>query len=234
MRRRRVLSGLLILAGLVLLSAVAVYYWQGWRAQETARRVWEATRAALPVPTIHVPTPTAPAVEVTENPGIAGGLPEQTPVPSEPPYPQGQPVGRIRIPAAKVDYVVFGGDDAATLKKGPGHVPGTELPGQDTYRKNCVITGHRDTHFRGLASVRKGHTIDLESPSGTVTYRVVSREIVMPDAIRVLKATEKPRLTLITCYPFNWVGAAPKRLVIVAEPVIEQNSHGKITQGAGG
>ena len=219
MRRRRVLSGLLILAGLVLLSAVAVYYWQGWRAQETARRVWEETRAALPVPTIHVPTRTAPAVEVTENPGIAGGLPEQTPVPSEPPYPQGQPVGRIRIPAAKVDYVVFGGDDAATLKKGPGHVPGTELPGQDTYRKNCVITAHRDTHFRGLGALRKGHTIDLESPSGTVTYRVVSREIVMPDAIRVLQATEKPRLTLITCYPFNWIGAAPKRLVIVAEPI---------------
>src|SRR5262249_20598832 len=192
MRLRRLLSGLLILAGLVLLAGAALFYFRGYRGQEAGRRAWEEARANRPVPTLHVPTPAAPA---EENPGIAGPVPAvETPLPSEPPYPQGQPVARLKIPAAKMDYVVFGGDDAETLKKRPGHVPGTELPGEDTHRKNCVITGHRDMHFRGLGSVRKGHTIDLESRSGTVTYRVISREIVMPDAVRVLQATEKPRL----------------------------------------
>jgi sortase A len=214
--RRRLISAFLVIAGVVLLAAAALYYFQGYEAQKAARRAWEGARTPLPIPTIHVPTPTAP-----EHPGIERPAAEAaTPVPSEPPYPRGQPVGRLKIPAARLDYVVFGGDDAETLKKGPGHVPGTELPGEETHRNNCVITGHRDTHFRGLGSLRKGHRIELESRTGTVTtYQVVSREIVTPDAIRVLQATEKPRLTLITCYPFNWVGPAPKRLVIVAEPV---------------
>jgi sortase A len=99
-------------------------------------------------------------------------------------------------------------------------VPGSELPGEETGRKNCVITAHRDSHFRHLGWLRKGHRLSLETPGGkTLDYRVVSREIVKPDVVRVLQATAKPRLTLITCYPFNYVGAAPKRLVVVAEPV---------------
>jgi sortase A len=129
-------------------------------------------------------------------------------------------VARLRIPSAEIDAIVFGGTDQATLEKGPGHVPGSEMPGEDTARKNCVITAHRDSHFRHLGWLRKGHRIELETPAGrTLDYRVVSREIVRPDAVRVLQPTAKPRLTLITCYPFNYIGAAPKRLVVVAEPV---------------
>ena len=220
---RRLLSAALVIAGLALLGMVGVRYWSGYQAQEAGRREWEAARAAAaPVPTLHVPTPEAAAPEKgpqKENPGIVGALPTPAPEPGEPPYPRGQPVGRLRIPSAQMDYVVFGGDDDATLEKGPGHVPGSELPGAETHRKNCVITGHRDKHFRHLGWVRKGQRIELESRSGTTSYRVVSREIVTPDTVRVLQPTEKPRLTLITCYPFNWVGPAPKRLVVVAEPI---------------
>ena len=83
-----------------------------------------------------------------------------------------------------------------------------------------MITAHRDSNFRHLGWLRKGHRLSLETPAGrTLDYRVVSREIVKPDSVRVLQPTAKPRLTLITCYPFNYVGAAPKRLVVVAEPV---------------
>jgi sortase A len=81
-----------------------------------------------------------------------------------------------------------------------------------------VITAHRDSHFRRLGTLRPGHTVELETSAGVKRYRVSSREIVTPDAVRVLRPTEQPRLTLITCYPFDYIGPAPKRLVVVAEP----------------
>jgi sortase A len=231
---RRLISTLLVLAGIVILGIVGYGYFRGYQGQEEGRRAWEQARAAAPaaVPTLHVPPPAAearaessPTPETgseSENPGIEGA-PTPAPAQGELLYPRGQPVGRLKIPAVKMDYVVFGGDDAKTLEKGPGHVPGSELPGEDTHRKNCVITAHRDKHFRRLALVKKGELVDLETPKGTTLhYRVVSREVVKPDAVWVLQPTEKPRLTLITCYPFNWIGAAPKRIVFVAEPVPEK------------
>ena len=215
MNGRRWISTLLVLAGIALLAAAGLHYFRGYEAQREGRRAWDESRSARPVPTLHVPTPTA-----RENPGITQSLPSPSVTATQAsPYPLGQPVARLRIPSAEIDSVVFGGADQATLEKGPGHVPGTELPGEETFRKNCVITAHRDSHFRHLGWLRKGQRIELETPSGTVSYRVVSREIVKPDAVRVLQPTEKPRLTLITCYPFNYVGAAPERLVVVAEPL---------------
>ncbi len=77
-----------------------------------------------------------------------------------------------------------------------------------------MITGHRDSHFRHLGWLKEGNEIELDAPAGNRRYRVVSREIVRPDAVRVLQATLNPRLTLITCYPFNYVGPAPRRLVV--------------------
>ncbi|HKA37106.1 MAG TPA: class D sortase [Thermoanaerobaculia bacterium] len=215
---RRQLSTLLVLAGIVVLAVVGYEYFRGYRGQEEGREAWDKARAAAPVPTLHVPPPAAQATPSgEESPGIEAPAP--TPAPAEPPYPQGQPIARIKIPRVKMDYVVFGGVDPATLNKGPGHVPGSELPGEHTNRNNCVITAHRDKHFRRLSQVKDGEKVELETPNGTLEYRIVSHEIVMPDAVRVLAPTEKPRLTLITCYPFNWVGAAPKRIVFVAEPV---------------
>ena len=226
--RRRSLATLLVLAGVVILAVVGYEYFRGYQGQEEGRRSWEKSRAAAPVPTLHVPAPSVQATPSAgeaappeaENPGIQGAVPTPAaPEPTPAPYPQGKPIARIRIPAVKMDYVVFGGDDPATLNKGPGHVPGSELPGENTHRKNCVITGHRDKHFRRLAQVKDGERVELETPNGTFEYRIVSHEIVKPDAVRVLAPTEQPRLTLITCYPFNWVGAAPKRIVFVAEPM---------------
>ena len=210
MNGRRLLSPLLVLCGAALLAAAGLHYLRGYQAQSDGRRAWGLMRASN----------AAPRRPPQENPGISALAPPVATDANAPPYPYGKPVARLRIPSAEIDSIVFGGADEASLEKGPGHVPGSEMPGEETGRKNCVITAHRDSHFRHLGWLRKGHRIELETPAGrTLDYRVVSREIVRPDAVRVLQPTAKPRLTLITCYPFNYVGAAPQRLVVVAEPV---------------
>jgi sortase A len=221
MSRRRLLSSLLVFAGVVLLGAAGLHYFRGYQAQSAGRREWEKSRAPAVAAT---PDVTAAAVAPRENPGISAPAPAAETPTDTTSYPYGRPVARLRIPSAEIDCIVFGGDDQATLEKGPGHIPGTEMPGEETSRKNCVITAHRDSHFRHLGWLRKGHRIELETPAGETLYRVVSREIVKPDAVRVLQPTKNPRLTLITCYPFNYIGAAPERLVVVAEPVVRHHS----------
>ena len=219
MSRRRLLSSLLVLAGIVLLGVAGLHYLRGYRAQSAGRREWEKARTPAVAATPDGTAATAAPATPRENPGISAPASPAAAASIAPAYPYGKPVARLRIPSAEIDCIVFGGDDQATLEKGPGHVPGTEMPGEETSRKNCVITAHRDSHFRHLGWLRKGHRIELETPAGQTSYRVVSREIVKPDAVRVLQPTKNPRLTLITCYPFNYVGAAPERLVVVAEPV---------------
>jgi sortase A len=200
MGKRSVWSWLLIAAGLLLCAVSVRHYARGWTAQREADALYRAARRP------------------PENPGIlraSSGSEGSTPSEG---YPFGQPIAKLKIPSAKISYFVFGGADQEVLEKGPGHVPGTALPGEEGGANNCVITAHRDSHFRRLGTLRPGHRIDLETPFGEKSYRVVSREIVLPNAVRVLHPTEKPRLTLITCYPFNYIGPAPKRLVVVAEP----------------
>lgn len=199
---RRTLSGILIVAGALLCGIAALHYLRGWEAQRAGRRVLEERRAEVPRP------PEVPGIVVASS---AGAVPPER-------YPLGEPIARLRIPIAQIDAIVFGGSDQDSLEKGPGHVPGTQLPGQESGFNNCVITGHRDSHFRNLGWLRKGHRIELETPRCRETYRVVSREIVSPDAVRVLEPSATPRLTLITCYPFTFIGPAPQRLVVVAEP----------------
>ncbi len=203
---RRTLSAALTVAGLALVGIALLHYARGERAQ---REGSEALRKQF----ASGYTPVAMPAHQRDN------LPRGSVLSVAAGYPFGQPIARIRIPIAKMDWVVFGGTDDATLEKGPGHVPGTAMPGQDGPPENCVITAHRDSHFRNLGWLRKGHVIELETAAGTKKYRVVSREIVTPKTVRVLAATPAPRLTLITCYPFTYIGSAPERLVVVAEPL---------------
>jgi len=203
---RRTLSAALTVAGLALVGIALLHYARGERAQ---REGSEALRKQF----ASGYTPVAMPAHQRDN------LPRGSVLSVAAGYPFGQPIARIRIPIAKMDWVVFGGTDDATLEKGPGHVPGTAMLGQDGPTENCVITAHRDSHFRNLGWLRKGHVIELETAAGTKKYRVVSREIVTPKTVRVLAATPAPRLTLITCYPFTYIGSAPERLVVVAEPL---------------
>ncbi len=128
---------------------------------------------------------------------------------------EGARVGRLRIPRLGLDLAVFEGVTDAVLRMGPGHVPGTALPGTSG---NCVIAAHRDGFFRGLRNARAGDRIVLSTPSTDLQYRLSQRRIVEPTEVSALRPTATPRLTLLTCYPFSWIGPAPSRLVWVAIP----------------
>jgi len=138
-----------------------------------------------------------------------------------PPAPRrdGDAIGRIEIPRLGVDAVVFEGTSEAMLRRGPGHLPGTAWPFPEATDGNCVIAGHRDSFFRRLAGAREGDLVRVSGPRGSVTYRLESRKVVRPDRVEVLGPTPDPRLTLVTCYPFGFVGHAPDRLVWTARPV---------------
>jgi len=139
-------------------------------------------------------------------------------VPPTPAVPRTAPVdaglvGRLEIPRLHVSVIVMDGDDDATLARAVGHLPGTALPWESG---NVVMAGHRDTFFRPLKDLREGDEIRMTTAHGTFDYRVVSMEIVEPDDVSVLAPTSVRSLTLVTCYPFVYVGRAPQRFIVHA------------------
>ena len=125
----------------------------------------------------------------------------------------GEVVGRIEIPRLNLSTFVFEGDDDDQLERGAGHLPGSALPGN---RGNTVLAAHRDTFFRPLRGIRVGDRVKIHQPRGDSVYIVKSAWIVGPDQVDVLKPTAEPALTLITCYPFRYIGPAPERFVVRA------------------
>jgi sortase A len=123
-------------------------------------------------------------------------------------------VGMIEIPAVGLSTRVLEGSNAPTLRLAVGHIPGTALPGPSG---NVGLAGHRCTYFRSLRKIKVGDEIRFTTAAGTFKYRVVSLRIVLPGAIEVLNQTQLPTLTLVTCYPFDFVGTAPQRLIVHAE-----------------
>ncbi len=122
----------------------------------------------------------------------------------------------LRIESAGIEVPVFESTSSADLNKGVGHVEGSIRPGGDG---NIAIAGHRDTFFRGLKDVKVGAEIEMRTPAGSRVFRVSSLEIVDPLDVSVLEPTEDTVLTLITCYPFYYVGPAPDRYIVRAELV---------------
>jgi sortase A len=126
---------------------------------------------------------------------------------------RGDLVGRLDIPRLGLSAIVLEGADDETLRLGIGHVPGTALPGPSG---NVALAAHRDTFFHPLRRIRAADEIELTTPRHTYRYRVDSVRIVGPDDTTVLRRMPRPSLTLVTCYPFHWVGNAPKRFVVQA------------------
>lgn len=120
--------------------------------------------------------------------------------------------GKIEIPRLGVSVFVVEGDDARSLALAPGHVPGTSPLGGNG---NAVVAGHREMAFRALRNVRIGDEIDVYAAQAQA-YRVKSVRVVKPDDISILSKGKHPMLTLITCYPFYYVGSAPKRFIVQA------------------
>ncbi len=134
---------------------------------------------------------------------------------TEPP-PAGSVIGRLEVPAIDLSVMLLQGTDDWTLDRAVGHIEGTALPGQTG---NIGIAGHRDGFFRGLRKLARGDLIKLTTLQGRFEYRIDNISIVRPSDTKVLAATGAPTLTLVTCYPFYYVGSAPKRFVVMAEMV---------------
>jgi sortase A len=126
------------------------------------------------------------------------------------------PLGRIEITTIGLTAMILEGTDARTLRRAVGHIPGSPLPGQ---RGNVAITGHRDTFFRPLRNIRKDDEIRLTTLSGSYRYWVDSIKVVEPKDMKVLDDSDDAILTLVTCYPFYFVGPAPKRFIVRAHRI---------------
>jgi sortase A len=125
-------------------------------------------------------------------------------------------IGRLSVLRLNLSAMVREGIDRNTLQLAVGHIPGTALPGQ---AGNVGVAGHRDTFFRGLKSLRTGDEIQFSTRGGDFRYEVESLLIVKPDNVGVLAPSAGNVLTLVTCYPFSYVGTAPKRFVVKARQV---------------
>jgi sortase A len=123
------------------------------------------------------------------------------------------PIAILRIPKIHLKVAVLEGTDELTLNRGVGHIAGTADPGESG---NVAVAGHRDGFFRGLKDVSLGEKIELDTPENTLTYVVDRITVVAPSEVSVLAPTPREVLTLVTCYPFYFVGSAPKRYIVQA------------------
>jgi sortase A len=123
------------------------------------------------------------------------------------------PLAVLEIPKIGLEVPVFNGTDDLTLNRGVGRILGTASVGRGG---NVGIAGHRDGFFRGLKDVQVGDRIELQTAKGTETYRVSDIEITVPTDLQVLAERGLPTLTLVTCYPFYFIGNAPKRYIVRA------------------
>jgi len=142
-------------------------------------------------------------------------VPHTAPQSKPRPYPAtGSVVAMMTIPRLGLSTIVVEGAEERELKLGPGHIPATALPGE---AGNVGVAGHRDTFFRPLRLIRKDDLIGVITHEKEYLYKVVSTEIVAPEDIRVLYPTGRETLTLVTCYPFDFIGSAPKRFIVRAD-----------------
>lgn len=160
------------------------------------------------------------AFQLREERQLASFLPE---LPSRPKArPVARPVtasgliGRIEIKRLGLSVIVVEGTTATALRRAVGHIEGTALPGQPGH---IGIAGHRDTLFRSLKDIRQSDVITFTTPSGAYLYRVVSTTITIPTDVAIIEPTLTQVLTLVTCYPFNFIGSAPERFIVRAERI---------------
>jgi sortase A len=130
-------------------------------------------------------------------------------------------IGRLTIETADISVLVGSASDDLSLRRGAGHIAGTAFPGD---RGNIGIAGHRDDVFRDLRKVRYGDDIWLQTPEGTFKYRVETLLTVSPERVDVLEPQGYETITLVTCYPFDYIGAAPLRYIVRAKKVGGQNA----------
>ncbi len=133
---------------------------------------------------------------------------------SKPATKEGDVLGRIEIPRLGMSVAVLQGTSSRILRLGAGHIEGTALPGETG---NTGIAGHRDTFFRALKGIRPDDEIQLQTATELLRYKVDWVKVVAPNDVGVLAPSTESTLTLVTCYPFYYIGAAPKRFIVHAQ-----------------
>jgi len=195
-----ILSWLLLVGGAVFLWRGGSDYWQSISSQKEESLKWENQ---------NVEAVSSDSSPITQSASVRGAGIVKTGNVSK-----GQSVAKLSIPRLTSVLYVLEGTDDQDLKRGPGHLQGTVMPGA---RGNCVIAGHRDTHFRVLKNIEKGDEILVESRQGSYKYKVTGISVVTPDNTDSLQPTSKGVLNLITCFPFDYVGSAPRRFIVHAD-----------------
>jgi sortase A len=191
------ISRLLLYAGIICIGLWVTFTVQAWWHQKELEREFEL-ESFRPLPGEVSPDDKA---ETPKNKKREIKLEE------------GDLVGRLEVPRLDLSVMVMEGTDSRTLRLGAGRIPGTALPWTTG---NMGIAAHRDTFFRPLKDIKTNDTITFTTVDGSETYRVTSTKIVMPTDTHVLKPTKADTLTLVTCYPFYYIGSAPKRFIVQA------------------
>ena len=122
-------------------------------------------------------------------------------------------MGRLEVEAIGLKVPILSDYQSASLLQGIGYIPGTAMPGG---LGTLGLAGHRDTYFRPLSRIKKGMDVQVADGTGTYHYSVDSMEIVKPEDVAVLDIKDRPELTLVTCYPFHYIGSAPLRFIVHA------------------
>ena len=177
----------------------------------------QTTNAKVSLPdaeTVESPELSIEEPEIIEEPAETTQLPKDIRYPSDPQI--GDLMGELIIPKLGASLPIIHGTDEDELEKGVGHYAGSVLPGEDD---NSVLSGHRDTVFRELGKVGKGDEFIVHTADGTFTYRVRQVRIVDEDDRTVIVPKPRATLTVSTCYPFDFVGYAPERYILVADLV---------------
>ena len=164
-----------------------------------------------------LPIPPQPSMISIDRPqGLPG---DPAAAPSPPPVPERRAwLARLEAPSVDLSATVLEGSDDGTLARAAGHIEDTAFPGQPG---NIGIAGHRDTIFRPLRRLRTGDPITLSTTDRVFHYRVPGTRIVDPQDVYVLNPTDRPAITLVTCYPFEFIGHAPRRFIVRADLVSE-------------
>ncbi len=185
-RRLRWIRRLLLIAGVVLLGYVGFTLLDARLFQASAMHTLEAQ------------------VQTLKEIGAS---------PFRPPVNEGDVLGRIDIPRLGMSFAILQGTNSHTLRLGAGHIEGTPLPGDPG---NSGIAGHRDTFFRELRNIRQNDEIQLQTATGLLRYEVDWVKVVDPDEVSVLSPSTDSSLTLVTCYPFYFLGSASQRFIVHA------------------
>ncbi len=205
------------LGRVLVTSGAAALLWcgyvvaEGYVVQQSAHRRLHSMRDAGTTAPIRAELPAAPDAEMALPPTAEER--SSRPMIFRPMEPPAAALGELAIPRLEFSAVVFEGTTAGTLRVGLGHLEETPLPGRPG---NVTVVGHRDSFFRPLRNLQEGDDIWFDTVDQRVRYRVSWLRVVDPHELSVLEPTPEPALTLVTCFPFEFLGPAPYRFVVRA------------------